>query len=122
MQAGRAVRTESAYPSVSAVIAPHRFAAVQQALRTFGVLGLTVSDVLERDGCQHPEVYRGRRFQADLRPHVRLDIVSHESDADDLVRIIVRVAGGPRNSGRVWVTPVEALVRVRTGHRGIDAL
>jgi nitrogen regulatory protein P-II 1 len=106
---------------VSAVITPHRFAPVQQALRTFGVQGLTVSEVLEQE-TGRPEVYRGRRFLVDLQPHVRLDIVAHDSDAADLVHIIVRVAGGPENGGRVWTTPVESLVRVRTGHRGIDAL
>jgi nitrogen regulatory protein P-II 1 len=102
---------------VSAVIVPHRFAAIQEALRRFGVFGLTVSEVFEQAGCPHSELYRGQRFTVDLSPCVRLDIVAHDGDAADLVRIIVRVAGG-----RVWVTPVDSMVRVRTGHRGVDAL
>jgi len=107
---------------VSAVIVPHRFAAVQEALRRFGVHGLTASEVLEHDGCPHSEFYRGQRFTVDLSPHVRLDIVAHDSDTADLVHIILRVAGSHAGDGRVWVTPVESLVRVRTGHRGVDAL
>jgi nitrogen regulatory protein P-II 1 len=107
---------------VSAVIVPWRFAAVQTALRTFGVMGLTVSEVLEQDGCRHGELYRGQRITVDLSPHVRLDIVAHDSDAADLVRIIRRVAGSYAGDGRVWVTAVESMVRVRTGQRGVDAL
>ena len=102
---------------VSAVVVPHRFAAVQEALRRFGVVGLTVSAVFEQAGCPHSELYRGRRFTVDLSPCVRLDIVAHDGDAADLVRIILRVA-----DGHVWVTPVVSMVRVRTGHRGVDAL
>ena len=107
---------------VSAVIVPHRFAAVQEALRRFGVHGLTVSEVLEQDGCPHGEFYRGQRFTVDLSPHVRLDIVAHDNDSADLVRIIWRVGAGQAGEGRVWVTPVESMVRVRTGQRGVDAL
>jgi nitrogen regulatory protein P-II 1 len=107
---------------VSAVIVPRRFAAVQEALRTFGVLGLTVSEVLEQDGHRHGEVYRGRHFTVGLSPHVRLDILAHDSDAGDLVRIIRRVAAAQGGDGRVWVSAIECVVRVRTGHRGVDAL
>jgi len=102
---------------VSAVIVPHRFAAVQEALRRFGVVGLTVSEAFQQAGCPHRELYRGRRFTVDLSPCVRLDIVAHDEDATDLVRIILRVA-----DGHVWVTPVVSMVRVRTGQRGVDAL
>jgi nitrogen regulatory protein P-II 1 len=107
---------------VSAVIRPHRFAAVREALRTFGALGATASEVFEHDGCEHGQLYRGQRFTLDMSPQVRLDILAHDEDAADLVRIILRVTAGEAGDGRVWVTPVESLVRVRTGQRGVDAL
>jgi nitrogen regulatory protein P-II 1 len=107
---------------VSAIMGPHAFVPVQQALRTYGVLCLTVSEVLGQDGRCHREVYRGQGFVVDLQPHVRLDIVAPDDDAADLVRIIVRVAAGQAADGQVWVSPVHAIVRVRTGQRGIDAL
>ena len=107
---------------VSAIILPRRLAAVQDALRTFGVLGLTMSEVLEQGGPPHREVYRGQCFQVDAAPHVRLDIVAHDSAADALVRIIVRVAGTHAGDGWAWITPVDSMVRVRTGQRGVDAL
>ena len=107
---------------VSAVILPRRLAAVHDALRTFGVLGLTVSEVLEQGRRPHQQVYRGQGFRVDLDPHIRLDIVAHDSDAADLVRIIVRVAGSHAGDGWAWVTPVDSMVRVRTGQRGVDAL
>jgi nitrogen regulatory protein P-II 1 len=107
---------------VSAVIRPHRFPAVKEALRTFGVRGATASEVFEQDGCQYGRLYRGQRFTLDMSPQVRLDIIAHDEDASDLVRIILRVAAGQAGDGRVWVTPVESTVRVRTGQRGVDAL
>nr|WP_239028836.1 P-II family nitrogen regulator [Pseudonocardia acidicola] len=108
---------------VSAVIAPERFAAVREALRTFADLGLTVTEVFERDRSgRHEEVYRGRHVQVDVSPGVRMEIVAPDGDAADLVHIIARVAAGQPGDGRVWVCPVEAMVRVRTGERGVDAL
>ncbi len=106
---------------VSAVLRPQAYSAVQDALRTFGILGLTVTEVLDRSGRTHGEVYRGRRFQVDLCPHVQLDIVADDSDALDIARIVARVLDGRECHGRVWITPVEALIRVRTGQRGLDA-
>jgi nitrogen regulatory protein P-II 1 len=107
---------------VSAVIAPHRLAAVHDALRRFGLPGVTVSEVMERDWTRPDEVYRGRRVISDMDPHVRLDVLAEDSDADDLLRIIRRVAADGSGDGKVWVSPVEAAVRVRTGERGADAL
>jgi nitrogen regulatory protein P-II 1 len=57
-----------------------------------------------------------------MSPRVRLDIVAHDEDAADLVRIILRVTAGEAGDGRVWVTPVESIVGVGTGERGVDAL
>jgi nitrogen regulatory protein P-II 1 len=103
---------------VSAVFAPHRLAAVHDALRRFGLPGVTVGEVMVRDETCPTELFRGRRVVPDLSPHVRLDVLADDTDAADLVRIIDRVAG----AGRVWVSPVDAAVRVRTGQRGADAI
>ena len=107
---------------VSAVIAPRRLAAVHDALRTFGVRGLTMSEVLKRSERTHRQVYRGQGFSVDTDPHVRLDIISHASAVAARVRSLVRGAGTPAGAGWAWVTPVESIVRVRTGERGVDAL
>jgi nitrogen regulatory protein P-II 1 len=107
---------------VSAVLPPHHLAAVHDALRRFGLPGLTVSEVFEQDGAQHDESHRGRRSSTDLSPQVRLDVLADDVDAGDLVRIIRRVVLDAAAGARMWVTPVDAAVRVRTGQRGVDAL
>jgi nitrogen regulatory protein P-II 1 len=99
---------------VSAVLAPHRLAAVHDALRRFGVHGLTISEVFERGDAGHSP--------ADPSPHVRLDVLADDIDAGDLIRIIRRVVLDTGTGARMWITPVEAAVRVRTGQRGVDAL
>lgn len=110
---------------VTAVIAPETFAAVKEALATFGIVGLTVSDVwaLSR-GCSRSQIYRGRTFRTDLYPHVRLDVIASDTDTDaaDIVNIIVTVSAGRCGEGNMWTVPVQHLVRVRTGEAGVDAL
>jgi nitrogen regulatory protein P-II 1 len=107
---------------VSAVLPPHRLAPVHDALRRFGVHGLTVSEVFEQGDVEHEELHRGRHSSTDLSPYVRLDVLADDIDAADLVRIIRRVALDSATDARLWVTPVDAAVRVRTGQRGVDAL
>jgi nitrogen regulatory protein P-II 1 len=88
------------------------------------VQGLTVSEV-SGYGRQrgHTEVYRGAEYAVDFVPKVRLDVVVADDDADDVVEVIAKAAStGQIGDGKVWTTPVEHLVRVRTGERGPDAL
>jgi nitrogen regulatory protein P-II 1 len=106
---------------VTAVIPPHHLAPVHDALRRFGVHGLTVSEVFEQGSAGHEELHRGRRT-TELSPHLRLDVLADDIDAGDLVRIIRRVVLDTSAGARAWVTPVDAAVRVRTGQRGVDAL
>jgi nitrogen regulatory protein P-II 1 len=109
---------------VTAVIKPFKLDDVKTALETFGVHGLTVAAV-SGYGRQkgHTEVYRGAEYQVDFVPKVRLDVVVADEDAADVVDVIVKAAStGQIGDGKVWATPVEALVRVRTGERGPDAL
>jgi len=109
---------------VTAIIKPFKLDDVKSALETFGVHGLTVSEV-NGYGRQkgHTEVYRGAEYTVDFVPKVRLDVVVADDDAADVVDVIVKSAAtGQIADGKVWSTPVDELVRVRTGERGPDAL
>ena len=109
---------------VTAIIKPFKLDDVKSALEAFGVHGLTVSEV-NGYGRQkgHTEVYRGAEYQVDFVPKVRLDVVVSDDDAADVVDVIVKSAAtGQIGDGKVWSTPIDELVRVRTGERGQDAL
>ena len=109
---------------VTAVIKPHKWEDVRVALEAVGVTGMTVSEV-SGYGRQkgHTEVYRGAEYEVALVPKIRLEIVVPEDDADTVVDTIVRSAASGRiGDGKVWVTPVESVVRVRTGDRDAAAL
>ena len=102
---------------VTAVIKPHKWEDVREALETFGVTGMTVSEV-SGYGRQkgHTEVYRGAEYDVALVPKVRIEIVVEDADADEVVEVIARSAKTGRiGDGKVWVVPVERVVRVRTG-------
>jgi nitrogen regulatory protein P-II 1 len=109
---------------VTAVIKPHRWDDVREALETFGVTGMTVSEV-SGYGRQkgHTEVYRGAEYDIALVPKLRIEVVTDDADADDIAEIIVKTARTGRiGDGKVWVTRVETVVRVRTGDRDAAAL
>ena len=104
---------------VTAVIKPHKWEDVRSALETIGVTGMTVSEV-SGYGRQkgHTEVYRGAEYDIALVPKVRVEIVVDEGDAESIVGAIVRAAHTGRiGDGKVWVSPIETIVRVRTGDR-----
>ena len=104
---------------VTAVIKPHKWEDVREALETFGVAGMTVSEV-SGYGRQkgHTEVYRGAEYDIALVPKIRIEIVVEDGDADDVVDIIVKTAQTGRiGDGKVWVIPVDSVVRVRTGDK-----
>jgi len=109
---------------ITAVVKPFKLDDVKAALEVLGVQGLTVSEV-QGFGRQrgHTEVYRGAEYTVDFVPKVRIDVVVSDDDVDKLVAAIVEAARtGKIGDGKVWVTPVEALVRVRTGERDSDAI
>jgi nitrogen regulatory protein P-II 1 len=109
---------------VTAIVKPFKLDDVKEALETYGVHGLTVSEV-SGYGRQkgHTEVYRGAEYQVDFVPKVRIEIVVDDTDAAGVVGVIAKAANtGQIGDGKVWVTPVEDIVRVRTGERGADAL
>ena len=109
---------------VTAVIKPHKWEDVREALETFGVTGMTVSEV-SGYGRQkgHTEVYRGAEYDIALVPKIRIEIVVDDGEADDVVRTITASAQAGRiGDGKVWVVAVESVVRVRTGERDESAV
>jgi nitrogen regulatory protein P-II 1 len=109
---------------VTAVIKPFKLDDVKAALEVLGIQGLTVSEV-QGFGRQkgHTEVYRGAEYTVDLVPKVKVDVLVDDTSADKVVEAIVEAAKtGKIGDGKVWVTSVDTLVRVRTGERGADAL
>ena len=109
---------------ITAVIKPHKLDEVKAALETFGVQGMTVSEA-SGYGRQrgHTEVYRGAEYTVDLVPKVRLEVLVDDPDVLEVVDVIVKSAQTGRiGDGKVWTTPIDDVVRVRTGEHGADAL
>ncbi len=109
---------------ITAIIKPFTLDDVRGALEQLGVLGMTVSEV-QGYGRQkgHTEVYRGAEYAVDFVAKLRVEVVTDESSVDKVIEAITSAAHtGKIGDGKVWVTPVEQVVRVRTGERGTDAL
>lgn len=109
---------------ITAIVKPFTLEDIKTSLEEAGVLGMTVSEV-RGYGRQkgHTEVYRGAEYSVDFVPKVRIEVVVDDFVADKVVDSIVRAARtGKIGDGKVWVSPVETVVRVRTGERGADAL
>ena len=109
---------------VTAVVKPHKWEDVRSALEMAGITGMTVSEV-NGYGRQkgHTEVYRGAEYDIALVPKLRIEIVVDDPDADEVVGAIVTAARtGKIGDGKVWVMPVESVVRVRTGDADEAAL
>jgi len=109
---------------VTAIIKPHRLQAVVEALKETNVQGLTASEVrgFGRQG-GHTETYRGTEYHVDFVPKVRVEILVDDSEADRVVDQLVDAAKTDKiGDGKVWVTDVESVIRIRTGERGADAL
>jgi nitrogen regulatory protein P-II 1 len=109
---------------VTAVIKPHKWEDVRTALEAFGVTGMTVTEA-SGYGRQkgHTEVYRGAEYEVALLPKVRVEIVVDNADVDDVVEIIVKSAQTEKiGDGKVWVSPIDSIVRVRTGERDVAAI
>ena len=109
---------------ITAIVKPFTLEDVKAGLEQTGILGMTVSEV-QGYGRQkgHTEVYRGAEYTVDLVPKVRIEVVVDDESADEVVDAIVSGAStGKIGDGKVWVIPVETIVRVRTGERGSEAL
>jgi nitrogen regulatory protein P-II 1 len=106
------------------IVKPFKVDDVKEAVKDLGVQGLTVSEV-QGFGRQrgHTEVYRGAEYTIDFVPKTRVEILVDDSDVDRVMQKLVETARtGKIGDGKVWVVPVENVVRIRTGESGPDAL
>jgi nitrogen regulatory protein P-II 1 len=109
---------------ITAVLKPFKLDDVKTALEAFGVQGMTVSEV-QGYGRQrgHTEVYRGAEYTVSFVPKVRVEVLVDDADAADVLEVVAKAAQtGSIGDGKVWSTPVDEVVRVRTGERGVEAL
>jgi nitrogen regulatory protein PII len=109
---------------VTAIVKPFKLDDVKEALKAVGVQGLTVTDArgFGRQG-GHTETYRGAEYRVDFLPKTRLEIAVDDAEVDDVVDVIRSAAAtGKIGDGKIWVTPIELILRIRTGERGADAI
>jgi nitrogen regulatory protein P-II 1 len=109
---------------ITAIIKPQKLDDVKSALRSIGVKGVTVSEVsgVGRQG-GHVEVYRGAEYPIDLLQKVRFEVLAENEEVEKIIDAIVKSAStGLIGDGKIWVTAVEEVVRVRTGERGSAAI
>jgi nitrogen regulatory protein P-II 1 len=109
---------------VTAILKPFKLDDVKSALQAYGINGMTVSEA-SGFGRQkgHTEVYRGAEYTIDLVPKIRLEVLVDSNEVDAVIDVIVKAAStGSIGDGKVWATPVDQVVRVRTGERGTDAI
>ena len=109
---------------VTAIVKPFKLDEVKEALKDAGVQGMTVSEV-QGFGRQrgHTEVYRGAEYTVDFVPKVRIEVLADDADVDRILDAVVAAARTDKiGDGKVWVTPVEQIIRIRTGEMGPEAL
>ncbi len=109
---------------ITAVIKPFQLDSVKEALKGFGISGMTISEVAgfgRQRG--HTETYRGAEYVVDSVPKVMIEVLADDDTVDDVIEVIQNSARtGKIGDGKIWTVPVGRLVRVRTGEAGPDAL
>jgi len=109
---------------ITAILKPFKLDDVKDALQNAGISGMTVSEAMGfgRQG-GHTEVYRGAEYTVNLIPKIRLEVLVDDANAQKIVDVIVKAAStGSIGDGKVWTTPVDQVIRVRTGESGPDAI
>ena len=109
---------------VEAVVRPHLLDAVKTALQDVGIVGMTVSEV-KGFGRQkgHTETYRGSEYKVDFLPKVKIEVVIADELLEKVIEAVLRTGKtGKFGDGKIFVTALENVVRIRTGERGEDAL
>ncbi|MCW8859049.1 MAG: P-II family nitrogen regulator [Deltaproteobacteria bacterium] len=109
---------------VEAIIKPFKLDEVKEALNDIGIQGITVSEV-KGFGRQkgHTELYRGAEYVVDFIPKIKMEIIVSDEQADQVVSVVEEAAKTGRiGDGKIFVTPIDEVVRIRTGERGEDAL
>ena len=109
---------------IEAVIKPFKLDEVKDALNQINVTGMTITEV-KGFGRQkgHTELYRGAEYVVDFLPKVKIEVVVKDSDVERCIEAIVKAAKtGKIGDGKIWVTNVERIIRIRTGEEGSDAI
>ncbi len=109
---------------VTAVIKPHALDAVREALSYLGVAGMTISEV-KGFGRQHghTEIYRGAEYRVEYLPKIKVEVLSSAEMADDIVEVVAKAARtGKIGDGKIWVTALDSVTRIRTGETGPSAI
>jgi nitrogen regulatory protein P-II 1 len=109
---------------ITAVIKPFKLDEVKDALKGVGISGITVSEVrgFGRQG-GHTETYRGAEYKIDFVPKVSVAVVADDASTDEIVDLIAKAARTDKiGDGKIWVTEVDRVVRIRTGEEGPDAV
>ena len=109
---------------ITAILKPSKVDDVKVARQAAGIQGMTVSET-RGFGRQkgHTEIYRGAEYRVDFLPKVRVEVLAEDSEVQSIVETIVEAARtGAVGDGKLWVTPVEQVIRIRTGERGDDAI
>jgi nitrogen regulatory protein P-II 1 len=109
---------------VTAIVKPHKLEDVKDALKGQGVQGITVTEVrgFGRQG-GHSETYRGAEYTIDFVPKVKVEVLVGTEDAEKVADVIAKAAHtGQIGDGKLWITPVDRALRIRTGEQGTDAI
>ncbi|MCP4117114.1 MAG: P-II family nitrogen regulator [Desulfobacteraceae bacterium] len=109
---------------VEAVIKPFKLDDVKEALNEIGIHGMTITEV-KGYGRQkgHKEIYRGAEYVVDFVPKIKIEIIVDKNRADEVVETICQSANtGKIGDGKIFIMPVDQVVRVRTGEKGLEAL
>ena len=109
---------------IEAIIKPFKLEDVKDALSEAGITGMTVSDVKGYGRQQgHSELYRGAEYVVDFLPKIKIELVVNEKDVDSVVELIVKAARtGKIGDGKIFVSPIERIVRIRTGEEDEEAI
>ena len=109
---------------VTAIIKPFRLQEVKTALVEIGIQGMSITEILgfgRQKG--HVELFRGNEYDIDLRPKVKIDVAVPEDQVEQVVECITQAAStGEIGDGKIFVSPIEQVIRIRTGERDRDAL
>ena len=109
---------------ITAIVKPFKIDDIKEALKAAGVQGITVSEVkgFGRQG-GHTETYRGSEYQIDFVPKSRVELVVDDHNVESIIDVIQKSAAtGKIGDGKIWVTNVEQIIRIRTGEHGADAI
>jgi nitrogen regulatory protein P-II 1 len=109
---------------IEAIVKPHKLEEIKEALNEIGIKGMTVSEV-KGYGRQkgHKEIYRGAEYQVDFMPKIKIEIVLEKEQVDQVVETILKSGRtGKIGDGKIFILPVEEVIRIRTGEQGTDAI